>query len=227
MKRKKIILLMIVTVLTSFIFADPLITPISGLSLNTPLEISGIWNPNKNPIFILSANYQGIDYEQNSIQYQTEDYNLANSGQTESFNLYTYSNFSSSGWIFRKNYELNIYYSEIFHPVEDTLYDAGIANYPNISISLNYNLSQSEFGFWIFTTKYIAADQSVQNQSTTMNYGVNRTVNARRYKFDIAIPSGMQALDLINFNFGWDGYTNSVSQLWDMEGYVKVVIVSN
>lgn len=58
-----------------------------------------------------------------------------------------------------------------------------------------------------------------------MNYG-NRTLSAKRYRFLMRIPSGLQTVELMNFNFGWNGYTNQVNQYWDMEGYVLVDIQS-
>ncbi len=229
MKRKLMILLAFMTVLANFIFADD---SISGPNMSTPLEMFGVWNPNQNPLFVLSANSQSIDYTQSTIQFQTIDHDLSVSNQTENFNLYVYSNFSNnwSSYVYVKSYYLNIYFSSKFVPVDDILYNAN--NYPIVPIFLNYTSTQSQFkqnswwGGWNYTYEYyITEDQNVQNQNTSMNYG-NRTLDAKRYRFLIKIPSGLQTIELMNFNFGWTGYTNQVNQYWDMEGYVLVDIQS-
>lgn len=220
------------TVLANFIFADD---PISGPNMNTPLEMFGVWNPNQDPLFVLSANSQSIDYTQSTIQYQTIDNDLSVSNQTENFNLFVYSNYTNS-WFNSantENYYLNIYHSTNFVPVDDTLYNAN--NYPIVPIFLNYTINQSQFtlyswygGGWGWSSSnvyYIDEDQNVQNLNSTMNYG-NRTLSAKRYRFLMRIPSGLQTVELMNFNFGWNGYTNQVNQYWDMEGYVLVDIQS-
>lgn len=231
MKKKLTIILAFMTVLANFIFAD---VPISGPNMSTPLEMFGVWNPNQDPLFVLSANSQSIDYTQSTIQYQTIDNDLSVSNQTENFNLYVYSNFTDY-WYYNtstQNYYLNIYYSSNFVPVDDILYNAN--NYPIVPIFLNYTISQNQFliyywsGGWGWGSTYlyyIDEDQNIQNQSATMTYG-NRTLSAKRYRFLIRIPSGLQTIELMNFNFGWNGYTNQVNQYWDMEGYVLVDIQS-
>ncbi len=231
MKKKLMIILAFMTVLANFIFADD---PISGPNMNTPLEMFGVWNPNQDPLFVLSANSQSIDYTQSTIQYQTIDNDLSVSNQTENFNLFVYSNFTNY-WYYStstQNYYLNIYHSSNFVPVDDTLYNAN--NYPIVPIFLNYTISQNQFliyswyGGWGWGSTYeyyIDEDQNVQNLNATMNYG-NRTLSAKRYRFLMKIPSGLQTVELMNFNFGWNGYTNQVNQYWDMEGYVLVDIQS-
>ncbi len=231
MKKKLMIILAFMTVLANFIFAD---APISGPNMNTPLEMFGVWNPNQDPLFVLSANSQSIDYTQSTIQYQTIDNDLSVSNQTENFNLYVYSNFANY-WQYStstQDYYLNIYHSSNFVPVDDTLYNAN--NYPIVPIFLNYTITQNQFrlyswyGGWGWGSTYeyyIDEDQNVQNLNATMNYG-NRTLSAKRYRFLMKIPSGLQTVELMNFNFGWNGYTNQVNQYWDMEGYVLVDIQS-
>ena len=218
------------TVLANFIYADP---SISGPSFETPLELYAIWNPNDQPLFILSAKSQSFNYAQTAngnqpvIEFETSDYDLSISNQTANFNLFVYSNFSNNGWWWPtvKNYELNIYFSDIFHPSDSNLYDNGMGGYPIVPISFNYSANQNTFQGSRWTQyNYISLNQIDNNEE--MDYSGRTNLAAKRYKFDINIPSGMQALDLIYFNFGWSGYTNSVSQFWDMEGYVRVEIIS-
>ncbi|MGD1821061.1 MAG: hypothetical protein ACPKOI_14440 [Pleomorphochaeta sp.] len=227
MKIKRLILLLFMTTLATFIFASE---RIEVAPPGVPLEIYGIWNPNEEPLFILSANSQSIDYTQSTIQYQTADYDLSVPNQTENFNIYLYSNYNY--WSYygsTKNYTLNIYFSNYFVPVDDTLFSQN--NYPSVPIYLNETLSNKTFSVsswpWGSTTyNYIEADSNVQNQSSSITYE-NRTVPAKKYGYNIRIPSGLNSLDLIYFNFRWNGYTTPVNRYWDMEGYVRVEIISN
>ena len=59
-----------------------------------------------------------------------------------------------------------------------------------------------------------------------MDYGT-RQLNAIKYGYSIKLPSGKNSLDLIDFNFAWDGYTTPVNKYWDMEAYVRVEIISS
>ena len=228
MKIKRLVLLLFMTTLATFIFASERIEVAPS---GVPLEIYSVWNPNQNPLFILSANSQSIDYNQPTIQYQTADYDLSVPNQTENFNIYVYSNFGEY-WHhleYIKNYTLNIYFSNYFVPVDDILFSEN--NYPSVPIYLNETLSNKTFrGNFLFygfgTYNYIEADSNVQNQSSSITYE-NRTVPAKKYGYNIRIPSGLNSLDLIYFNFRWNGYTTPVNRYWDMEGYVRVEIISN
>jgi hypothetical protein len=236
MKRKILVLLVIVTTLANFIFAD---IAVSGPELSTPLEIYSIWNPSSEPLFILSASSQSIDYSQSSIQFETEDYDLSYSNQTDNFTLYVYSNYSKTykgDLVEYREYSLDIYFSEYFVPVDDTEYNAG--NFPEVDIYLNKTLNQDTVTFHeeknngngyinrTTTDNYISESSWYQGYSTSMDYG-SRNVDAYLYRYDIIIPSGLHSLDLIYFNFGWDGYTDTVDQYWDMEAYVRIDITSN
>jgi hypothetical protein len=235
MKRRITILLVIMTTLANFIFAD---TNVSGPDLTNPLEIYSIWNSNDDPLFILSASSQSIDYTQSSIQFETEDFDLSISNQTENFSLYVFSNYLS--WLNNyydvneeyKEYYLDIYFSQHFVPVDDTEFSAD--DYPIVDIYFNKTISQETTSYYSFngrryiynTDNYIDEVSWYQGSSTTMDYG-SRNVDAYLYRYEIIVPSGLHSLDLINFNFGWDGYTDTVDQYWDMEAYVRVAITSN
>lgn len=221
MKKNITILLIFMTLLTNFIFAEDEQVSLSGPNLSVPLEIFGTWDPQIDPIFILSANSQSIDYTKETIDYQTENFDLSSAGQTETFSLSLYSNFTSyyygyySGY---KNYDIYIYHSSEFVPTDDTLYEEN--KYPKVDINFNYDLNYSYFydNYYIFL-KNINRNKKLQYKG--------RTVSGPRYRFQVYVYPGLVSANIMNFDFSWDGYSKTVEQYWDMEAYVKVEIVGN
>ncbi|MGD1822413.1 MAG: hypothetical protein ACPKM0_06575 [Pleomorphochaeta sp.] len=222
--RKKIIFISLImtTLANSILFSA---TPISGPNFGQPLEIYSIWNPNSSPLFILYANNSSIDYSQSTIQYETEDYDLSVSNQTDDFTLYVESNFYRPRNKYYL-YDLNIYFSKYFVPVDDTEYNEGA--YPEVELNLNATVSTDYFEMWTppyySYYYYIVPDYNVQNQNATLLYN-GRSVEASKYTYSILISTGSHALDLIDFNFSWTGYTGA-TRYWDMEGYVLVELES-
>lgn len=195
---------------------------VTGDNSSNSLEIASVWNANQDPLFVLSSAFQGIDYTKSTVQFESQKYDLSIPGQSENFNLYVNSNFSLNFWTQSRNFNLNIYFSEYFVPVDKTLYDEG--NYPIINLSLNAVLNSETFRFWFTDYRYIEA--TAQNQSAVMDYG-GYGFPARRYRYSVKLPGGKNSLDLIDFNFSWTGYTTPVNRYWDMEAYVRVEITSS
>ena len=192
------------------------------------------WNPSEEPLFVLSANSQQIPYatgvynEFIEIEYSESSFDLSMSDQTCNFNLYVFSNFERPGGgnrPFFKNYNLNIYFSKYFTPVDNTLFNEN--NYPRVYINLDDFVSQSiyEAGKKKHTTIGYYIESDGVNENVGISYE-NRVVPATKRSYNITVPSGLHSLDLINFSFYWDGYTSQVYQYWDMEAYVRVEIVS-
>ncbi len=225
MKIKKLILLLIVSVLTNYIFAD---IPIGGPSGSYPLGISSFFNPSEEPLFMLSVNSQNIDYNQSSIQYETYDYDLSLSNTSENFSLYVLSNFSSGHWKWTdfEYYYLTITFSNNFVPVEDSEFDN--EEYPLVYINFIDNLNTSTYNYFSYgwgVGKYIYMDSINQGASASISYG-SREVQSKKYGYYIYIPSGYTSEEIIDFSFTWDGYTQSVTKYWDMEAYVRVELES-
>lgn len=225
-KLKKIVLLLFMTTLAnSILFAA---IPVLGPNVQESLELYSVWNPNDAPYFALSTNGQYLDYSQSTIQYETSDFDLKYPSQTEDFIIHVYSNYSDDyyWWNSISSYSLDIYFSENFVPVSDQEYY--LDNYPEISLNFNQTLNTDLFyiNWWgnrRRTYSYISSN--LKNQLSNINYG-SRNVYARRYNYIIRIPEGTTNLDLINFNFSWDGYTQPLDKYWDMEAYVKVDITA-
>jgi len=207
---KKIVMITLILLLaTSIAFAD---TIISGPNIEQPLEIYSNWMPyNFNPVFTLSTDSQSIYYSENSIMYETNDYDLSYPGQTETFYIDVYSNH----WSWTKNYNLYIYYSDQFHPTSNQ------TTYPDVDIYYNSVVNNTKY--WK-NFKYITL-RGGYPKSDSISYN-NRIVDATVYKYQIRVLSGLQDIELIRFNFSWNGYSLPVSQYWDMEGYVKIIIES-
>ena len=213
-KKIKIILLLFMTTLAnSILFAATV--PIKGPVVDYPLELYAIWNPNSTPLFILSTLTDSIDYEQDLIQYSTDDYDLSFTNHTENFSLYVNSNFRFGV----KFYILNIYFSDNFVPVSDIEYNNN--DYPIIPLSINTTLNSDSF-YYYGINNYISL-YSITNSNII--YG-SRLLDAKMYSYDILIPSGYNALELLYFNFYWTGYSQAVDQYWDLEAYARVEIVS-
>lgn len=217
MKKNITILLIFMTLLANFIFAEDEQVSLSGPDLSVPLEIFGTWDPEIDPIFILSANSQSIDYTKETIQYQTEDFDLSSAGQTETFTISLYSNFSYSNkgyYSSSKVYDIYIYHSNEFVPTDDTLYDEN--DYPEVDISMNYNLNNYYYSNFDI-------DYKNRNKNKKLQYS-DRSLSAYRYKFQVYVYPGLVMSNIMDFDFSWEGYSRSVEQYWDMEAYVKVEI---
>ena len=87
------------------------------------------------------------------MQFESQQYDLSTTGQSDNFNLYVNSNFSLSGFNRFKGYNLNIYFSEKFVPVDGALDDQG--NYTILRLSLNASLNSGNFRFWFWNYNYI------------------------------------------------------------------------
>lgn len=205
----KIIILLILIASNNLLFAT---TVISGPDIEQGLEIYSLWTPTYyDPIFTLSTDTQTIYYSDNSISYESEDFNLSNPGQTEMFYLDVYSNH----YYWTKRYNLYIYFSDQFHPTTTE------TTYPQIDIEYNSEINNTSY--W-GNLKYIKLRNNFP-KSDTISYN-GRIVDATVYKYRIRVHSGIVDEELIRFYFSWDGYTQTVNQYWDMEGYVRVEIES-
>lgn len=207
----KIMILLIIALTNTLLFAT---TVISGPDLAQSLEIYSILTSNNNdPIFTFSTDTQIIYYSNDLISYESNDYDLSNSGQTETFYLEVYSNHNNSGL---KKYDLSIYVSDQFHPVTTE------TAYPQIDINLFTEINNDKFRDNNKNKKYINLRNNYPKNSVISYNGNN--VDATFYQYRIRIPSGLVDIELIRFYFSWDGYIQTVNQYWDMEGYVKIII---